>query len=377
MKKHRLLQAALAAFILIAAFGVYRYMVVTKPVAEKNKAKKSVVHVRADTVALRDYDVAYSCFAKVHAGATVRLSSEVSARIVAGPVALREGTSFRKGDRLYDDDARASLMAARSRYMSLLSQQLSDLAVDFPQEADKWSAFFNRLSVDEDLPPLPAVNSAKEKVYLAVRNVISEYYGVRQAEINLRKYAVYAPFDGVFSTVSKEVGAIASVGGEIATITQTDRLELEAGVEPDYVRYFSCGSAVTVEDERGGFRGTVARIAPFVDENTQRVKVYIRVETPGRNLISGQLYRVRIAAARLREVVRLPREALFADDTVYACVDGRLRARPAEVVYVDEDYAYLRGLEPGTLVVAESLVNPSDGMEIGLLEGRRASDKTE
>lgn len=84
MKKHRLLQAALAAFILIAAFGVYRYMVVTKPVAEKNKAKKSVVHVRADTVALRDYDVAYSCFAKVHAGATVRLSSEVSARIVAG-----------------------------------------------------------------------------------------------------------------------------------------------------------------------------------------------------------------------------------------------------------------------------------------------------
>lgn len=271
MKKHRLLQAVLVAFILIAAYGAYRYMVVTKPVAEKNKAKKSVVHVRADTVALRDYDVVYTCFAKVHAGATVRLSSEVSARIVAGPVALREGTSFRKGDllvRLYDDDARASLMAARSRYMSLLSQQLSDLAVDFPQEADKWNAFFNGLSVDEDLPPLPAINSAKEKVYLAVRNVISEYYGVRQAEINLRKYAVYAPFDGVFSTVSKEVGAIASVGGEIATITQTDRLELEAGVEPDYVRYFSCGSAVTVEDERGGFRGTVARIAPFVDENT-------------------------------------------------------------------------------------------------------------
>ena len=42
MKKHRLLQAALAAFILIAAFGVYRYMVVTKPVAEKNKAKKKL-----------------------------------------------------------------------------------------------------------------------------------------------------------------------------------------------------------------------------------------------------------------------------------------------------------------------------------------------
>lgn len=76
-------------------------------------------------------------------GRRVRLSSEVSARIVAGRSHCSEGTSFRKGDllvRLYDDDARASLMAARSRYMSLLSQQLSDLAVDFPQEADKWNA---------------------------------------------------------------------------------------------------------------------------------------------------------------------------------------------------------------------------------------------
>lgn len=380
MKKYGVLQALSVVFILIAAYGVSRYLVATKPVAEKTEAKKSVVHVRVDTVVLQDYDVAYTCFAKVHAGATVRLSSEVGARIVAGPVALREGTSFRKGDlivRLYDDDARASLMAARSRYMSLLSQQLSDLAVDLPQEAEKWNAFFDGLSVDGELPPLPAINSAKEKVYLSVRNVISEYYGVRQAEINLRKYVVHAPFDGVFLTVSKEVGAIASVGSEIATIAQTDRLELEAGVEPGYVRYFSCGSAVTVEDGRGGFRGTVARIAPFVDESTQRVKVYIRVEPSGRNLISGQLYRVRIAAARLRRVVRLPREALFADDTVYACIEGRLRARSAEVVYVDEDYAYLRGPEPGTVVVAESLVSPFDGMEIGLLEERRTSDKTE
>ena len=101
MKKHRLLQAVLVAFILIAAYGAYRYMVVTKPVAEKNKAKKSVVHVRADTVALRDYDVVYTCFAKVHAGATVRLSSEVSARIADGcPEPLYEfafAAAFRSG----------------------------------------------------------------------------------------------------------------------------------------------------------------------------------------------------------------------------------------------------------------------------------------
>ena len=161
---------------------------------------------------------------------------------------------------------------------------------------------------------------------------------------------------------------------QVTLIGYPARMEMSVEVREEVLQRY--GMSFSEIKNAIAFRGTVARIAPFVDENTQRVKVYIRVETPGRNLISGQLYRVRIAAARLKEVVRLPREALFGDDTVYACIDGRLRARSVEVVYVDEDYAYLRGLEPGTLVVAESLVNPSDGMEIGLLKGRRASDKT-
>lgn len=330
MKRHRLLQAALAVLIVAGAYGLFRYMVRTKPVAEINEEKRNLIHVKADTVTLRDYDVSYSCFAKVYAGATVKLSSEVSARIVPGEVTLREGVRFRKGDllvRLYDEDARASLMASRSRYMSLLSQQLADLSVDFPQEAAKWTDFFNSLSVDRDFPPLPAVTSEKEKVYLSVRNVISDYYGVKQAEITLRKYAIDAPFDGVFLSVAKEVGAIASPGSEVATIIQTDRLELEAGVEPEYTQYLYRGCPVTVESGTERYDGRVDRIAPFVDEAMQRVKIYIRVEAPEGSLISGQLYRIRVATTRLQQVMRLPREALFAGDTIYAWVDGHLRAR--------------------------------------------------
>lgn len=370
MKKNRLIQVAVAVLIVGGAYGLFRYMVRTKPVAEINEEKRNLIHVKADTVALRDYDVSYSCFAKVYAGATVKLSSEVSARIVPGDLPLREGTRFKRGDllvRLYDDDARAALMASRSRYMSLLSQQLADLAVDFPQEEAKWTAFFNSISVDRDLPDLPPVNSEKEKVYLSVRNVISDYYGVKQAEINLRKYAIHAPFDGVFLTVAKEVGAIASPGSEIATIIQTDRLELEAGIEPPYREYLYRGCPVTVECGEKLYRGTVDRVAPFVDEAMQRVKIYIRVEAPEESLISGQLYRIRVATTHLQGVMRLPREALFADRTIYLWADGCLHARKAEVVYVDEDYAYLRGLTPGEIVVAESLVNPYDGMEVQLL----------
>lgn len=97
MKRHRLLQAALAVLIVAGAYGLFRYMVRTKPVAEINEEKRNLIHVKADTVTLRDYDVSYSCFAKVYAGATVKLSSEVSARIVPGEVTLREGVASARG----------------------------------------------------------------------------------------------------------------------------------------------------------------------------------------------------------------------------------------------------------------------------------------
>lgn len=47
---------------------------------------------------------------------------------------------------------------------------------------------------------------------------------------------------------------------------------------------------------------------------------------------------------------------------------GTFAPERGEVVYVDEDYVYLRGVTPGEILVAESLVNPYDGMEVRLLE---------
>lgn len=161
------------------------------------------------------------------------------------------------------------------------------------------------------------------------------------------------------------MGAIANTGSEIASIAQTDQLELEAGVEMSNARSIQRGSKATVVSSSGDtYTGRIDRIAPFVDENTQRVKIYIQVDAPQGRLIKGELYKIRLATSTLNNVMRLPREAIFADDTVYGYRDGQIFALSPEIVYTDENFVYIRNIERGTILVCESLVNPYDGMTV-------------
>lgn len=121
MKKHRLLQAALVAFILIKPSEPTARMVVTKLAdAEKRMGvKKSVARPPADNGCSRDYDVAYSCFYGCSCQDVGPVSSRSALASSQGRSQSREGTSFRARPARpvlrFVLRARASLMAAWSR----------------------------------------------------------------------------------------------------------------------------------------------------------------------------------------------------------------------------------------------------------------------
>jgi hypothetical protein len=65
--------------------------------------------------------------------------------------------------------------------------------------------------------------------------------------------------------------------------------------------------------------------------------------------------------------VRLDRQYLRQNDTVWVKSEGQLDIRQAEVVYRDAEYAYIRsGLEAGDEVVTTSLATVSQGLALRL-----------
>ncbi len=76
-------------------------------------------------------------------------------------------------------------------------------------------------------PPCRKSTNDQLKIFLASRNVISEYYNIQRDELQLQRRTVRAPFNGTYKEVYMETGAYTNTGGRVARAIRTDELELE------------------------------------------------------------------------------------------------------------------------------------------------------
>jgi multidrug efflux pump subunit AcrA (membrane-fusion protein) len=149
----------------------------------------------------------------------VTLVAEASGKIEKGAVTLRKGTSFKEGQliaEIYKDEVELALKARKSRFLTTITTLLPDIKVDFPEQLEAYEMFFRAIDMDEELPQLPTNQNEKLKIFLASRNVLSEFYGIQQDEKRLSRHSLFAPFNGTFTHVNFEFGGYVNTGGQIA-----------------------------------------------------------------------------------------------------------------------------------------------------------------
>lgn len=298
----------------------------------------------------------------------VDLIAEVSGKMLAGDVPLIIGQSFKKGDivlHIFKEEAELTLQAAKSRYLSSIANVLPDLKYDFPDNYDNWLTFFNAIKIKEPLPKFPKITSENERIYLASKNILNDYFSIQRSEITLTKYTLKAPFDGAFTNVSLEVGSIANPGSRIAKMIRTDVLELQVPIGIEEIAYVKKGDEVDVHYKGNSMTGTVNRISDFVDPTSQSILAYVElINSSKMPLYEGMYMKAYFAKNELHNVMKIPREALFNFDEVYTVENEKLSKTRVNVVKVDEYFAYINGLKDGSLLVAESLVNATDQMKV-------------
>ena len=124
---------------------------------------------------------------RVVPGKIINISSEVQGVLESG-ISLKKGSKFKKGDLLFklrDTDIKLMLAAKKSAYLSLIAQNLPDIATDFSQEFDKWNNFFNGINVDQPLDDFPSFNTTREKNFIISRNILAEYLSIKSDEFKL------------------------------------------------------------------------------------------------------------------------------------------------------------------------------------------------
>jgi multidrug efflux pump subunit AcrA (membrane-fusion protein) len=114
--------------------------------------------------------------------------------------------------------------------------------------------------------------------------------------------------------------------------------------------------------------GRITRIAPFVDEGTQSVSVFVSIdrrENP--NLFYGQYVKVSYNHFKIENVMRLPRSSVFNHDHVYIVQDSLLVKRNVTIVKNEEKMVLISGLPEGTMVVNEPLVDARENSLVRII----------
>ncbi len=362
-----------AAFIILVAFFSMNVLSGMKKDPPKRPQAEVVRYVKAEQVKYENLLTSFKATGRVNSKSEVILSAEVTGKILPGKVEFKKGESFNKGDlliRIFDDEFALGLKSKKSAFLNRIAGILPDFKIDFKESYDEWYSFFENVDIEKELPELPQFSSTKEKVFLASRNILSDYYSIKSDEIRLKKHEIHAPFNGSFTEVTLEVGAIANPGTRLARIINTVDLELEVPIEASDAKWVRKGQTVKVnnEDNSTTWTGRISRISKDVDLQTQSIGVFIGLKSSySKPIYKGQYLIANFNGITLENVMRMPRNAVFNTNEVFIINENILSKREINIKKVNETNLYFDGLEEGTELVVEALVNANENTKVEII----------
>jgi len=204
--------------------------------------------------------------------------------------------------------------------------------------------------------------------------------GLARAKRALRDSRLTAPYAGVLSGVSADLGKRLGVNDKVADLIDTARLEVRFSLSnAQFGRIIESGEQITgraievfwlVGNDKLSYRATVERVGAEIDSTTGGVVLYATIDPDLQTLLRpGAFVWVRVADKRYTQVFRTPDSALYGADSVYVVEDGRFSARPVKVLgYAGDDMLFESRGEPaireGDQVVITQIREGGEGVKV-------------
>jgi len=318
---------------------------------------------------------------------------EVSGRVVWVSPSLVSGGFFEEGEELLKVDRREyELGVVRAR--SAVAQAELTLATE-QQEADLARKEWESLGEGEPTP----LTLREPQVAQAKATLASALAALEQAQYDLERTVVKAPYTGRIRTKSVDVGQFVNRGSPVARVYAVDYAEVRLPIPDDQLAYVDLplafrgqdgvakGPEVTLRARFAGrqhiWHGRIVRTEAEIDPQSRMVRAVAQVADPygqggrpGRPpLAVGMFVEAEIAGKWAPSVVPIPRGALRGEDTVYV-VDssGRLEFRRVAILRTDREQVLVRaGLEAGEKVCVSSLETAVNGMMVQVAEPQEPS----
>lgn len=377
--------------ILIICFGILLLAVIvtyfifsTEPTASSEGATKETAML-IDVVKAEqgDFRPVIEATGTVQPVEDVMLSPQVSGQVIRRSPEFIPGGFVKKGAVLLQIDPSDFRNTLELRKSDLL-QAKTDLNMEMGRqevaEQDLELAGVDSLSANQRSLVLrqPQLDAIKAQVKAAEA-------AVAQAELELSRTTIRAPFDAHILSQNVTVGSQVTPGDELGRLVGSEQYWVNLTVPVDKLQWLSfpksgneTGSTVQIRNSgwpKDIYRtGYLDKQVGALDDQTRLARVLVRVNDPlaredttniQRELMIGGFVEAEVQAREIENVVRLNRDYLRTNQTVWVNEDGELSIREVEIILTDAKYAYIsQGLEQGENIITTNLSVVSEGAKL-------------
>lgn len=254
------------------------------------------------------------------------------------------------------------MQSSKSNLYNAIAAIMPDLRLDFPEVFPKWQTYLNGFDLNKTTPDLPKITSDKENYFITGRNIVSNYYDVKNLEQRLSKFTISAPFSGILTEALVTEGSLIRSGQKLGEFIDTSVYELEVAVSKTYASLLKVGESVKLTnlDKTETYTGKVSRVNGSIDAATQTITAYIDVKD---NALKEGMYLEALLNAKEEEnAIEIDRNLLSENDEIFIVRDSILDVMSAKPVYFSEAKVVLKNIPNGTVILKKAVPGAYAGM---------------
>lgn len=376
------IKAIITIAVLLAAVAAAAGIIMSRPMPEQLTVSETTSAIRAMTVVKESLRLKIRSEGTVTPKTQTNVIPEIKGRVTWISPNLVVGGYFQAGDLLVTIDA-----ADYEARTGLAQAQL--LRAEAELEHKRFELQRLQTLIKDNLVSQSNLENAARAHKIAKANVIESKINLAQAERDLSRTKITAPFEGMVRSESIDIGQFVQQGTPIASIYASDAVEVRLPIVNAQLAYLDPANLQRGELDPASapmirltaryagtsfvWRGQLARTEGEIDAQSRMITAVARVRQDNQSpdvppLQVGAFVAAEIEGQYLNDIVRLPRAALRPNSQVLI-IDGdnRLRFRAVNVLRLENDFVLIdSGLESGEVVNLSPIQTVVDGMRVSL-----------
>lgn len=380
----RIFAVLIPAGICVAGIAFAGVLVATRPAAERAAPQSQGIPVRVETVQPSDEAVTIRAQGQVIAARQVVMQPELNGRVTWMSDDLVPGGRLAAGDtlvRIDPRDFRAALEQQRAQVENSRVNVSTEESRRLIAEREWALLERERTGASEGGRELALREPHTRAAEASLRAARS---GLQQAQTNLSRTSLRAPFDSIVIAENVDVGQLVGPASQLATLVGTEHFWVRVPIPMEQLRFIrlpngeATGSEATVRQHVGESdeivrTGRVVRLLGDLDPVGRMARVLVEIDDPlgpagELPMLLGASVDVEIEAGVLEGVFRIPRSALHASDQVHLFGGGALAIQDVRVAWREDESLLVRGLTPGDEIILSTVSPPIAGTALRRVE---------